>query len=169
MALVAMTAFANGARRLADLARVRPSMIKMRMAILFFILLDAWYCYLVIRHSLLYPNGYHLPLALLIITVVVPLFYAWYLGLSAALDLDAYAIGVKGLLYRQSIRGLCGGVLLIIFGAILLQYSASVHPPQDRLIIGTSLLLRYILYGCLAGGFCLLGRSAKKLQQIEKV
>lgn len=169
MALTAMYGFSNGGRRLAETVKSRPSANKIRLALLCFIAMGVLYCYVVIRHSLLKHHAYHLPLPILLITIVIPLFYAWCLGLMAALDIDAYAGKVKGVLYKQALRYLSAGIVSIIIGAILLQYLSSVNPPTGRLILGTSLLLRYLLYACLAGGFGLIGSGAKKLQQMEKI
>jgi hypothetical protein len=169
MALMAMSAFGNGGRLLADTVKSRPGLGKTRFLVLCFIAMGILYCYLVIRHSLEDSHAYYMPLALLLITVVVPLFYAWCSGLMAALDITAYATKVTGVLYKRALRGLSAGIIAIIAGAILLQYLSSVSPPRGRLIIGSSLLLRYLLYACLAGGFLLIGNAAKKLQQIEKI
>jgi hypothetical protein len=51
----------------------------------------------------------------------------------------------------------------------LIQYVNSAALQRGKLIFGLVLVVRYVLYAGLAGGFALIAHSAKKLQQIEKI
>lgn len=171
--VIALGAFAmlgNGARKLAELSNVRPSLFKTRLLTLSFIIMGVLYCYFIIKHGI-DPNGspYHLSIGWLLITNVVPYFFAWMLGLLAVLDIDAYADKVTGILYRQALRLLSGGLLTVIITSILIQYVNSASLQRGRFVFGVVLVLRYTLYACLAAGFALIAHSAKKLQQIEKI
>jgi hypothetical protein len=91
------------------------------------------------------------------------------LGLLAVLDIDAYATNISGLLYRKSLQLLSAGLLVVVLSSVLVQYLNSASTQRGRLILGGVLVIKYILYACLAAGFALIAHSAKKLQQIEKI
>jgi hypothetical protein len=170
VALGAFWMLNKGARQLAELSGVRPSLLKMRILALSFIILGVLYCYFIIGHGLDHNTSpYHLPLGWLLMTNVVPYFFAWILGLLAVLDIDAYAGKVTGILYRQALQILSAGLLTVIVTSILIQYVNSANLQQGRFIFGAVLVMRYMLYACLAAGFGLVAHSAKKLQQIEKI
>jgi hypothetical protein len=170
IALGAFAIIGNGARQLTELTRVRPSQFKTRVLALSFIVLGVMYCYFVVKNGLdPQSSPYHLPLGWVLITNVVPYFFAWMLGLLAVLDIDAYADKVVGILYRQALRLLSSGLLTVIITSILIQYVNSANLQPGRFVLGYVLLMRYILYACLAAGFLLIAHSAKKLQQIEKI
>jgi hypothetical protein len=170
LSLVAFAILGNGARQLAELSNVRPSLMKTRLLTLSFIVMGVLYCYFIIRNGIDGDTSpYHLPLGWLLLTNVVPYFFAWMLGLLAVLDIDAHANKVTGILYRQALRLLSGGLLTVIVTSILIQYVNSANLQQERFEFGLVLVMRYALYGCLAAGFGLIASSAKKLQQIEKI
>ncbi len=167
--LIAMGAFGSGARQLADSTKARPTQYKIRIMALAAITISVLYCYFVITESLHGRTNYYLPLGWLLPTIVIPFFFAWFMGLLAVLDLNAYGNKVKGLLYQKALRGLSGGILIVILAAIAVQYVSSASPQQNHLVLGGVLVVRYILYGFLALGFAVIGTSAKKLQRIEKI
>jgi hypothetical protein len=169
ISLTAMAAFSTGARQLADTVRARPTQLKIRFVSFSFIVVGVLYAYFVITKSLSGHAHYYLSLGWLLTTVVVPFFFAWFMGLLAVLDLDAYSSKVKGLLYQKALKGLSAGILVVILAAIVLQYVNTVNPQRGHLVLGAVLVIRYIVYICMAAGFGLIGSSAKKLQQIEKI
>jgi hypothetical protein len=170
IALGAFTLVSNGARQLTILGKARPSLLKTKVLTLSFIMMGVTYCYFVIKHGLEPHNSpYHLPIVWLLVTTVVPYFFAWMLGLLAVLDIDAYATKVSGLLYRRALRLLSAGLLTVIVSSVLIQYVNSAALQRGKLIFGLVLVVRYVLYAGLAGGFALIAHSAKKLQQIEKI
>jgi hypothetical protein len=170
LALGAFTLISTGARQLTVLGKARPTLLKTKILTLSFIIMGVTYCYFVIKHGL-QPNDspYHLSIGWLLVTTVVPYFFAWMLGLLAVLDIDAYATKVSGLLYRKALRLLSAGLLTVIVSSILIQYVNSAALQRSRLVFGLVLVVRYALYAGLAGGFALIAHSAKKLQQIEKI
>jgi hypothetical protein len=170
IALGAFWITSDGARQLTVLVKTRPSLFKTKLLTLSFIVMGVTYCYFVVKHGLNHHTSpYHLPIGWLLLTTVVPYFFAWMLGLLAVLDIDAYATKVSGLLYRQALRLLSAGLLTVIISSILIQYVNSAALQRTRLVFGLVLVIRYILYAGLAGGFALIAHSAKKLQQIEKI
>jgi len=170
IAIGAFSAAANGARQLSARAKTRPSMLKIKLLTLSFIIMGVSYCYFVIKHGINpATTPYHLSIGWLLATTVVPYFYAWLMGLLAVLDLDAYATKVSGVLYRRALQLLSAGLLIVIASSVLIQYVNSAAFPRGHLEFGLILVIRYLLYAGLAGGFALIAHSAKKLQQIEKI
>lgn len=171
--LIALGAFSlssSGARQLTVIGKTRPSLLKTKLLTLSFIIMGVTYCYFVIKHGIdPRTSPYHLPLFWLLLTTVVPYFFAWMLGLLAVLDIDAYATKVSGVLYRRALQLLSCGLLTVIISSVLIQYVNSAALQRGRLVFGLLLIIRYILYAGLAGGFALIAHSAKKLQQIEKI
>jgi hypothetical protein len=108
-------------------------------------------------------------MVLLLITVVVPFLYAWFIGLLAALDIHAYSTRIDGLLFRKSLSEFSGGIILIVLASILMQFVNTVNTERGRLLLGSTFLFRYLAYLIMVGGFAVIAKSAKKLQQIEKV
>jgi hypothetical protein len=170
IAIGAFSATANGARQLSTLAKARPTILKTKLLTLSFIIMGVLYCYFVVKHGLS-PHGspYHLPLGWILLTNVVPYFYAWLMGLLAVLDLDAYATKVSGVLYRRALQLISAGLLTVIASSIMIQYVNSAAFQRSKLEFGLVLVVRYLLYAGLAAGFGLIAHSAKKLQQIEKI
>lgn len=170
IAIGAFSLTSLGARELTVLSKTRPSLFKTKLLTLSFIMMGVTYCYFVIKHGLQPHNSpYHLPIIWLLVTTVVPYFFAWMLGLLSVLDIDAYATKVSGLLYRRALRLLSAGLLMVIASSIFIQYVNSAALQRGRLVFGLVLVVRYALYAGLAGGFALIAHSAKKLQQIERI
>jgi hypothetical protein len=144
--------------------------MKTRLLTLAFIIMGVAYCYFVVKHGLdADTSPYYMPLAVLLATVVIPYLYAWMLGLLAALDIDAYAGNVSGLLYRKALQLFSCGLVTVVASSVLLQYVNSASTERLRLVLGGVLVIRYLLYAAMAGGFALIAHSAKELQQIEKI
>lgn len=170
IALGAFSLASTGARELTVLGKTRPTLLKTKLLTFSFIVMGVTYCYFLIKHGLAPLNSpYHLPIIWLLVTTVVPYFFAWMLGLLAVLDIDAYATKVSGLLYRRALQLLSAGLLMVIASSVLTQYVNSAALQSSKLEFGAILVVRYVLYAGLAGGFMLIAHSAKKLQQIEKI
>jgi hypothetical protein len=169
LSLIAFTLVSTGARKIANVDNARPSLTKTRLVTFLFIVMGLLYSYFITKHASGNAHPYYLSPLLMLLTVVLPYFYAWFMGLLALLDIDAYASKVPGILYRKALRLLSCGLLTIIVSSILLQYINSANTNRGRLIFGSELLMRYALYATISAGFLLVGSSAKKLQQIEKI
>jgi hypothetical protein len=169
LSVVAFSLIGTGTRMMAANVNVRPSLVRTRILLGTFIVGCVLYSYYIIEHGHKKPNPYHQPIILMLLTVVAPLFFAWLMGLLAILDIGAYAQKVPGILYRKALRLLSGGLLIIIISSILLQLIHSANTERGRLYFGNVLLAHYALYLTISLGFILIGVSAKKLQQIEKI
>lgn len=168
-ALLAFTTISTGCRWLADLEKARPEIWKIRLSAAGFIVMGVLYCYFVLKQTVDGETPYHLSPLWLALTVIIPFFFAWFMGLLAVLDLEAYATKVSGLLYRRALRYLSGGWLVVISSSIIIQYINSANPIRGRLVLSSVLIVRYVFYICLIAGFVLIANGAKKLQQIEKI
>lgn len=168
-AAVAFTIISTGCRWLSDLENARPGLWKTRLATGAFIVMGVLYCYFVLKHGTSDKTAYHLPPLWLAVTVIIPFFFAWFTGLLAVLDLDAYASKVSGLLYRRALQYVSGGWLIVIGCSIIIQYINSANPVRGHLVLNGVLVVRYLFYAGLIAGFALLANGAKKLQQIEKI
>jgi hypothetical protein len=106
---------------------------------------------------------------LLVLTIIIPYLYAWFIGLLAAFEITVVARQAKGILYRQALRLLAGGVSVVIAGLITIQYVRSVFPSGGKLSLGLVLLLIYLVYLIVAAGFVLITLGANRLKKIEEI
>jgi hypothetical protein len=132
------------------------------------------YCYLTFRQfnpgSLgSTHNPYFLPIWLLLLTVIIPYLYAWFVGLLAAYEITSYSQQVRGVLYKQALHLLVGGLVAVIAGSILLQYISSVDPSPGHLVLDYRLLLVVLFRIVIGIGFVLIAAGANRLKRIEEV
>jgi hypothetical protein len=101
-------------------------------------------------------------------TLVLPYFVAWYAGVLSVINIVQYARTVRGVLYRHALRdlalGLCAVISFSSLGGVL-TLVASTSPSMN---LGPLLLILYlalILYGA---GYLFVANGARKLTMIEK-
>jgi len=170
--LVAFVLISFGARGLTDLNRQRPSRAIAHMFIILFALLGVGYTYFVLHFA--FAKGgtaehYAMPLWLVLLTLVVPYLYAWYLGLVAAFEMYLYHTGLKGVLYRRGWRLFSIGLGAVIVTQIVLQYLTTLSAQLNKLSLTAIMLVVYGLLILMAIGYILVASGAKKLQKIEEV
>lgn len=112
---------------------------------------------------------YHMPVALVLLTLVIPYVFSWYLGLLAVYDLHRYSQTVKGVIYRKSWNTLALGIGWIVVFAIILQYLTAVSAKLGDISLGWILTLIYGILIVLAFGYVFIARGAKQLTKIEEV
>lgn len=112
---------------------------------------------------------YYMPDLLLLITIIIPSLFIWYMGLSAAYMVQAYRQNVKGVLYRQTLGFLASGLLFVITSRILMRYLNSVSQVLDNASLKFILIIIYLLLLVTAAGFVLIARGTKNLKKIEEV
>lgn len=171
---VAFVFIGSGARALIQHTKQQVSAVMTRNIQLAFVTLGVLYCYLIFRNLDLYTlsasnNPYFLPVWLLILTIIIPYLYAWFIGLLAAYEIIVVAKHAKGVLYRQALRLLAGGVAVVIGSLITEQYVRTVVPHTGRLSLNIALLLTYLIYLAMAAGFVLITTGASRLKKIEEV
>lgn len=172
--LVAFSILGLASRELINQTKLRISALSARSIMLLFVIGGVLYCYLTFRHfdptSLgSTHNPYHLPIWLMLLTVIIPYLYAWFMGLLAAYEITSYSKQIGGVLYKQALHLLVSGLLAVILGSILLQYVSSVEPSPGHLVLNYRLLL-ITMFRIVDGiGFTLIAAGASRLKKIEEV
>lgn len=172
--LVAFILIGSAARGLVNNAKIRFSLSGARTIMLLFLIAGVSYCYFTFRHfdpkSLgSSQNPYFLPIWLMILTVIIPYLYAWFAGLLGAYEITLFSKQTTGVLYRQALRLLAGGLAVIIISSIAVQYMNSIQPLVGHLEINDRLVLISIFRVVGAGGFVLMAAGASRLKKIEEV
>ncbi|HSX02628.1 MAG TPA: hypothetical protein VLI05_04940 [Candidatus Saccharimonadia bacterium] len=112
------------------------------------------------------PN-YSLPRATLLVTMVLPYFIAWFLGLLASRNIARYSSQVKGIIYRLALRDVARGLVLIIVMGMLFQLLNLAMRLLLGLRLGAILLILYALLILYGSGFWLVRAGFKKLLRLE--
>lgn len=172
--LLAYNTIRKGSHGLVERSKTRFSLTDMRTIVMVLVVIGVAYCYFTFKKLNLdsigsSDNAYYLPAWLMITTVIIPYLYAWFSGLLAAYEMVLYSRQVQGVLYRQAMRWLAGGIVGIIAGGVGLQYLRTVVPRTGHIALNTTLLLANIIYVILAIGFILLIIGAIRLKKIEEV
>lgn len=172
VSLGAFTYISSGTRRLTDSAKLHPTRRGVQGLMLSFIMLGVFYCYFTIHsieaHTGL-QNPFHLPLWLILLTIIVPYLYAWFMGLFAAYEISLYSKNVKGVLYRQALSLLALGISAAIVASIIIQYVTSLSPRLSHFTLGYLLVVIYLLLLAYSAGYILIALGANKLKKIEEV
>lgn len=172
--LIGFSVIANASRGLMGNVKASLSLANARLIILGFLVLGVIYCFLTFSRFDLTSlgstnNPYFLPAWLMVITLIVPYLYAWFMGILAAYELTLFSKNVRGVLYRQALGFVIGGLLAVILSSIALQYINSVEPRVGHLVLGYKVVLVSIFRIIGGGGFILLALGASRLQKIEDV
>ncbi len=172
--LIGFSVIAGASRGLLGNVRAKLSLANARIIIIGFLVLGVVYCFLTFSRFDLTSlgstdNPYFLPAWLMVITVIVPYLYAWFMGILAAYELTLFSKHVRGVLYRQAVGFVVGGLLAVILSSVALQYINSVEPRVGHLVFSYKLIL-VLLFRIIGGaGFILLALGANRLQKIEEV
>ncbi len=172
--LIGFSIIANASQRLLTNVKAKLSLANARFMIIGFLVFGALYCYLVFSH--LNPgslgstdNPYYLPAWLLVLTLIVPYLYAWFMGILGAYEIILYRSHARGLLYKRALGLMVGGLVTVILSSVALQYIGSAQPSVGYLVLNDRLAL-ILLFRVIGGiGFVLLALGASKLKRIEEV
>jgi hypothetical protein len=174
--LIAFIIISRGARGLADLRKLRPTLRGVHALTILSVIIGVSYCYSILSnnysvamHSSISTSAYFLPGWLVLLTLAGPYLYMWFIGLLSAAELYLYHKTLKGVIYRRSWALVSGGLTGVIISSILLQYITTLTPKLVRLRLNTLLILIYILLISIAAGYILIAVGAKRLQKIEEV
>jgi hypothetical protein len=172
--LVGFTLIGGAARSLVTRAKVRFAANSMRGLVLLFVMIGVLYCYLTFRHLSLGSlgathNPYYLPVWLAVLSVIVPYLYAWFVGLLAAYEISGYSKNVRGLLYRQPLQLLVGGLITVVTSSVALEYIGVINPRVGHLVLDYKLLLTLAFRIAGGLGFTLIAIGANRLKKIEEV
>jgi hypothetical protein len=172
--LVAFTIINNAARGLFTSAKLNYRLNSSRALAFFFVCLGVVYCFLTFRHFNLASlgssdNPYFLPIWLMVLTVTIPYLYAWFVGILAAYEINLYSKAIKGVFYRQALRLLVVGLIMVIASLIALQYINNVLPHSGYFILDYK-LVTVVIFRILTGiGFGLMALGALRLRKIEEI
>jgi hypothetical protein len=172
--LIAFSIIGTASRGLVRSAKLNFSLASVRVIMLLFLTAGVLYCYLTFQRFNLTSlssthNPYFLPIWLMVLSVIIPYLYAWFVGLLAAYEIALFSKYIEGVLYRQALRLLVAGLTTIIVSSVALQYMNGVQPRVGHLVLGYQLVLSSIFRIIGGGGFVLLAIGAIRLKRIEEV
>jgi hypothetical protein len=169
VALVAFTYMGSGAHNLAVNVKSRKSLNGIRLFALIFTLLSVTFTRATITIHNYHGNPYYLNIYMLVITLVIPYLYAWFIGLVCAYDLWLYSRRVRGVLYKKAFSQLSFGLVATIIGLIAIQFVASAYGNGTNESLTFVLVLIYALLAILLLGLSLMALGTRKLKRIEEV
>ncbi len=176
ISIAAFTYIAKGARELVSTTKkVTPSLNQV-VTFLGFLVLSGVYVYLTFQNPIRnYPAaGSHrathfLPDWLILLTIIVPNLYVWYVGFRATADLSFFKEKVKGTIYKQFLGFLAAGIGTVLVSSIFIQFLTALSSLFTNLPLTPLLALIYLLLVIIAAGYVLIAVGAKKLRKIEEV
>lgn len=112
---------------------------------------------------------YYLPDWLILVTIILPYVFTWYLGVMSGFYIYLYSKHVKGVIYKHALQYVAVGLEGIIAAYILVRYISAVANSLIHLSLAPLLLLIYILLIIISIGFILIALGARRLQKIEEV
>jgi hypothetical protein len=168
MPLLGFIFISIGARQLIDIVKQRPSLLGINVLVILLISIGVTYVYLVLNtHNRL--NTYHLSTLYVLITLVIPYIYMWFIGLLSLYEVILYRVKIPGILYRESWRLSALGLGSLIIISIIIQYLTTVSERLDRLSLSTVLLVIYGLLILLSIAYILIALGVHNLKKIEEV
>lgn len=159
----------RGSRKLSELSHSRPSQTGIHGMAAILIAAGVLYGYFVANARNHIGLLYHMPLVLVLCTLVMPYIFSWYLGLLATYDMHTYTQHVEGVIFRKSWNALAFGMVWIILFSIAVQYITTVSSKFSDLSLGWILAMIYTLIPILALGYIFVAIGAKRLTKIEEV
>lgn len=112
---------------------------------------------------------YYLPDWLLASTVIFPYLIIFYLGFRTVQYIHTYKHSVPGVIYRDALKHIANGIGVSLIAILAIRYLASLNSVLEDAALKLVLALIYALLVLIGIGFWLIGRGAKKLQQIEEL
>lgn len=172
--LVAFSLIGSATRGLLTTAKLKFSLTGTRSIMVVFLAFGVLYCYLTFRRFDLTSlavsnNAYFLPIWLMVLTVIVPYLYAWFVGLLGAYEMALFSKNVQGLLYRRALRYLVVGLFAVIVSSIALQYINGVEPRVGQLVFDLRLIANTAFRVIGGVGYVLIALGATRLKKIEEV
>jgi uncharacterized membrane protein len=166
--LLGFVLVSQGARGLSDLAKQRPTYRAVNIMAAIFIAIGVFYCFAMLNAG--NPAAhFHMPTWLIMLTIVGPYLYIWYLGIISAYEIHLYSRTVPGMLYRQAWNLMVSGVAAIIIMQIALQYITAVTANITQWRLARLLIIVYVLLAGISVGYILMAIGAKRLRKIEEV
>jgi len=136
--LIAFLLLYNGALKLVGTVRDKTRKLDLRWHAPWFLFLGVAFTYLTLQNRYRF-HPYHLPVWLLVTTIIVPYIYGWMVGLLSTYELRTYAHTVKGLLYKEAVKQFASGIAVAIIASIASNSSTSPSPSGLTIRSGLSL------------------------------
>ena len=163
-----------GSLRLLSITRAKRIGMSHRQTVLY-IVFAALYVFVVFNDSVRQVAAtdtttatYYLSDWWILLTIVIPRLYMWFLGFSAAANMILYRQEVKGAIYREALRMVAFGITGIVVTTVLLRIVQSLSTALNELNLALLLLIIYVLLLVIALGYLLLARGAERLRKIEE-
>jgi hypothetical protein len=166
--LVGVIFIGLGARGLSELVKQRPTYRAISVLAILLIYTGLVYYRLVATTSGR-TSVYHMNIWLILLTIVAPYIYMWFMGMLATYEIFNYRLKVPGVVYRASWRLLSIGLGWLIVLSIGVQYLTTLLARLNHLSIYWILVIVYTLLLVYSVGFILIALGARKLQKIEEV
>lgn len=174
--LVAFVLIGRAAQKLAELAKVRVTLLSLYINSLIFITLGVLYCYTVFSvHGIPSPTSWfvttqqQIPLLLRVITVIIPYTFMWFVGIRATHQIYLYQKHAKGIFYRMALRWLSIGLVGIVATSILLQFLTATAANLQHLRFRTMLIMAYTVILLLGLSFLVMAKGLRRLKLIDEV
>lgn len=172
--LIGFILLGYSARRLSQLSKTRMDSKLANKIGAVFIVLGLVYGYFTISAINLdsitsTQNVYFLPIWVVVISLIVPYLYSWFVGLLAAFEMIFYAKNSKGLLYRQALSYVGYGIATVIVSSIFVQFLESISATSNTSSINYIFATAYFSEIILAAGYILIAIGSNKLKRIEEV
>lgn len=172
--LVAFSIIGAASHGLMRLAKVRFGFVSSRVVALLFLGGGVMYSLMTFKH--MNPaslgstqNPYFLPVWLVVLTIIIPYLYTWFVGLLAAYEITLFSRQTRGVLYKQALRILVLGLVIVIASFVALQYIKGIQPRVNHSTFDYRMVLSAIFHLIGGGGFVLLAIGAGRLKKIEEV
>jgi hypothetical protein len=169
VALTSFTYLGSGARMLASSGKIRTSLNGARLFGLIFIIIGVSFTRASVTEHHYAGNPYYLSIFPLVITLVIPYLYTWFIGMICAFDFWLYSKSIKGVLYKKAFSQLSSGLAVTIVGLIAIQFVTSAYGNRTDESLTFILILIYALLGTLILGLSLMALGTNKLKKIEEV
>ena len=169
VSLFSFVAVSRGTRQFDELVHVRPTRIAVQTILLVFTAIGAFYVSIVIHAQDIGHNPYHLPLSILVLTLVIPHMFSWFVGLFSAYELFLYRQRSTGVLYKHALSYFTSGFVIVIISAIAVQFLTGAYINKTNFSLGTVLIEVYGLLIIEATGYALIALAAKRLKRLEEV
>ncbi len=154
--------------------KIGLSQIWLRVLIVFYIIAGVIYCSLMLNKLNLVSlssskNIFYLPAWILVLTVLVPYIFGWYLGLSSSIKLIEYSSNMAGVIYRKYLTLLAIGLITVITGFFSVQFLSTLYPVRGTFDVSLVHMLNIVFKVVIGIGFIILAYGANKLKQIEEI
>jgi succinate dehydrogenase hydrophobic anchor subunit len=174
MLMIGFTIIAVSVRQLIRLTKTKiDSMVASKISALFLIL-GLVYGYVSLKEISLdsitsTQNEFFLPIWVIVISLIIPYLYIWFVGLLATFEMITYARNSKGLLYRQALSYVGYGITIVIAISITAQFLDSLAKSKGEMSINLAFASAFLIQLILAAGYILISIGANKLKRIEEV